>query len=156
MLMQKFLGSGNNVVSYFMPEMFESAGITNTDTQLLLNAINPIFSMLGAIYGASLLDKLGRRKMMLWGLAGSLFFYVLLTAFAANANANANLGYGVIVSICTQDLFKPKCACRWTGMRKHYTPSLLILVTRLLRHILRLGLYSTANAVQRGVSGEPD
>lgn len=85
-----------------MPEMFESAGITNTNTQLLLNAINPIFSMIGAIYGASLLDKLGRRKMMLWGLAGSLFFYILLTAFAANANANANLGYGVIVSICMQ------------------------------------------------------
>lgn len=107
--MQNYLGSGNNVVSYFMPEMFESAGITDTDTQLLLNAINPIFSMLGAIYGASLLDKLGRRKMMLWGLAGSLFFYILLTAFAANANANANLGYGVIVSICTQHPFKPTC-----------------------------------------------
>ncbi|KAH8763596.1 lactose permease [Diaporthe sp. PMI_573] len=102
-----FIGqwSGNNVVSYFMPEMFESAGITDTNTQLLLNAINPIFSMLGAIYGASLLDKLGRRKMMLWGLAGSLFFYILLTAFAANANAQPNLGYGVIVSIYCFGIF---------------------------------------------------
>lgn len=89
-----------------MPEMFESAGITDTNTQLLLNAINPIFSMLGAIYGASLLDKLGRRKMMLWGLTGSLFFYVLLTAFAANANAQPNLGYGVIVSICMSYTFQ--------------------------------------------------
>lgn len=96
-----FIGqwSGNNVVSYFMPEMMESAGITDVNTQLLLNAINPIFSMIGAVYGASLLDKLGRRKMMLAGLAGALFFYVLLTAFAANANANPKLGYGVIVSI---------------------------------------------------------
>lgn len=91
--------SGNNVVNYFMPEMFKTAGITNTDTQLLLNAINPIFSMLGAIYGASLLDRLGRRKMMLAGLAGSLFFYVLLTAFTANAGANPKLGVGVIVAI---------------------------------------------------------
>ncbi|CRK34472.1 hypothetical protein BN1723_014864, partial [Verticillium longisporum] len=66
-----FIGqwSGNNVVSYFMPEMIKQAGITNTDTQLLLNAINPIFSMIAAIYGASLLDKLGRRKMMLAGLS---------------------------------------------------------------------------------------
>lgn len=96
-----FIGqwSGNNVVSYFMPEMFATAGITNTDTQLLLNAINPIFSMIGAIYGASLLDKLGRRKMMLGGLAGSLFFYILLTAFTAHAGANSNMGYGVIVAI---------------------------------------------------------
>lgn len=82
-----------------MPEMFKTAGITNTDTQLLLNAINPIFSMIAAVYGASLLDKLGRRKMMLVGLAGSLFFYVLLTAFTAHAGSNPKLGYGVIVSI---------------------------------------------------------
>ncbi|KAF3769340.1 hypothetical protein M406DRAFT_52456 [Cryphonectria parasitica EP155] len=96
-----FIGqwSGNNVVSYFMPEMFAAAGITDTNTQLLLNAINPIFSMLGAVYGASLLDKLGRRKMMLAGLTGSLFFYILLTAFTANTGINSNLGYGVIVAI---------------------------------------------------------
>lgn len=91
--------SGNNVVSYFMPEMFKTAGITDTDTQLLLNAINPIFSMIGAVYGASLLDKLGRRKMMLSAMAAALFFYILLTAFTANAGANPNLGYGVIVAI---------------------------------------------------------
>lgn len=36
------------------------------------------------------------------------------------------------------------------------TLGLLILVTRLLRDILRLGLYSPANAVQRGMSGKPD
>lgn len=91
--------SGNNVVNYFMPEMVKTAGITDTDTQLLLNAINPIFSMLGAVYGASLLDRLGRRRMMLAGLAGSLFFYVLLTAFTASAAADPRLGVGVIVSI---------------------------------------------------------
>lgn len=149
-------GSGNNVVSYFMPEMFESAGITNTNTQLLLNAINPIFSMIGAIYGASLLDKLGRRKMMLWGLAGSLFFYILLTAFAANANANANLGYGVIVSICMRNPFKYICT-----RSERYAQQLRSKLTnfgtnRLLRHILRMGFYSFADAVQRGMSGEPD
>lgn len=110
-----------------MPEMFESAGITDTNTQLLLNAINPIFSMIGAIYGASLLDKLGRRKMMLWGLAGSLFFYILLTAFAANANAQPNLGYGVIVSICMQYPFKP--ALMWPATpRQHLGSRWLTLV----------------------------
>lgn len=96
-----FIGqwSGNNVVSYFMPEMFATAGITDTNTQLLLNAINPLFSLLGAVYGASLLDRLGRRKMMLMGLAGSLFFYILLTAFTANTHAHPKLGVGVIVAI---------------------------------------------------------
>ncbi|KAH9211971.1 general substrate transporter [Leptodontidium sp. 2 PMI_412] len=91
--------SGNNVVSYFMPAMIENAGIKSKNKQLLINAINPIFSMMGAIYGATLLDKLGRRFMMLAGLGGALFSYILLTAFTAESEKNASLSYGVIVSI---------------------------------------------------------
>ncbi|KAH7124764.1 lactose permease [Dactylonectria macrodidyma] len=97
--------SGNNVVSYFMPEMIKSAGITNTNTQLLINAINPIFSMIGAVYGASLLDRLGRRPMMLWGLTGALIAYIFLTAFTANTDNHPDLAYGVIVAIYVFGIF---------------------------------------------------
>lgn len=82
--------------------MIIQAGITDTNKQLLINAINPIFSMLGAVYGASLLDKLGRRTMMIAGLTGGLFSYCLLTAFTAEttkAGQGSSLAYGVIVSI---------------------------------------------------------
>jgi len=91
--------SGNNVVSYFMPLMVRNAGINDPNDQLLINAINPIFSMMGAVYGATLLDRLGRRKMLMGGLAGGLFFYILLTAFTATATKDNNLAYGTIVSI---------------------------------------------------------
>ena len=91
--------SGNNVVSYFLPEMIANAGIHSTNKQLLINAINPIFSMLAAVFGATLLDKLGRRKMMLGGLSGGLISYVLLTAFTASSQQHPNLAYGTIVSI---------------------------------------------------------
>ncbi|KAI5460558.1 lactose permease [Mariannaea sp. PMI_226] len=91
--------SGNNVVSYFLPEMIKSAGIKSTNTQLLINAINPIFSMIGAVVGASQLDKLGRRPMMLWGLLGGLISYIFLTAFTAQTSNHPNLAYGVIVAI---------------------------------------------------------
>lgn len=99
--MLSFFGqwSGNNVVSYFMPQMVKAAGITNTNTQLLINAINPIFSMIAAIVGASMLDKLGRRPMMLYSLVGCLAMYILLTAFSAESANTPNLSYGVIVSI---------------------------------------------------------
>lgn len=33
-----------------MPQMVKTAGITNSSTALLLNAINPIFSLIAAIY----------------------------------------------------------------------------------------------------------
>lgn len=88
-----------------MPEMIKSAGIKSTNTQLLINAINPIFSMMGAIYGASLLDKLGRRPMMLWGLTGALISYIFLTAFTADTDKHPNLAYGVIVAIYIFGIF---------------------------------------------------
>ncbi len=79
--------------------MIKQAGILDPNKQLLINAINPIFSMMGAVYGATLLDKLGRRTMMLAGLTGGLFSYILLTAFTASTASNPSLSYGVIVSI---------------------------------------------------------
>jgi MFS family permease len=104
-----------------MPQMFEQAGITNPSTQLLLTAINPIFSMLAAIYGATLLDKLGRRKMLLGGLAVGLFAYVLLTAFTAESENHPDLGYGVIVAIYVSSS-SHYCIIDWLGVTPCSSP----------------------------------
>ncbi|EXK78067.1 hypothetical protein FOQG_17248 [Fusarium oxysporum f. sp. raphani 54005] len=91
--------SGNNVISYFLPEMLKNAGMTNSNTQLLINAINGVICWLAATCGSSLLDKLGRRPMMMGGLTGCLLAYIMLTAFAAQSSNNKDLVYGVIVSV---------------------------------------------------------
>ncbi|KAK9412971.1 putative Major facilitator superfamily (MFS) profile domain-containing protein [Seiridium unicorne] len=109
--------SGNNVVSYFMPLMLKEGGITNTSTQLLLNAIYPISSMIASIVGAMLLDKVGRRKMLLGGLFGALGSYVMLTAFTAEAYINTSLIYGVIISIYLFGIF---FAGGWTPLQSLY------------------------------------
>jgi MFS family permease len=110
--------SGNNVVSYFMPSMVKQAGILDPDKQLLINAINPIFSMIAAVYGATLLDKLGRRKMLMGGLVGGLIAYIFLTAFTATATKENNLSYGVIVSIYIFGIF---FAWGWTPLQTLYS-----------------------------------
>lgn len=97
--------------------MVQNAGITNTSTQLLINAINPIFSMIGAMYGATLLDRLGRRKMLMWGLLGALIAYILLTAFTAASESKPDLSYGTIVSIY---LFGIVFAWGWTPLQTLY------------------------------------
>lgn len=109
--------SGNNVVSYFMPQMMLQAGITDVNKQLIITAINPIFAVIGAIYGATLLDKLGRRKMLMGGLIGGLFSYCLLTAFTAESFKNPNLSYGVIVSVYLFGIF---FAWGWTPLQTLY------------------------------------
>lgn len=100
-----------------MPAMVKNAGITDPNKQLLINAINPIFSMLAAIYGATLLDKLGRRKMLIGGLIGGLAAYVLLTAFTATSRPDNNLAYGTIVSIYLFGIF---FAWGWTPLQTLY------------------------------------
>ncbi|MBE3047855.1 MFS transporter, partial [Candidatus Bathyarchaeota archaeon] len=79
--------------------MIENAGITNTDTQLLLNAINPLASLFAAIAGTTVLDRFGRRKMMIGALVSSSVFFALVAAFTAESDGNKNMAYGVIVSI---------------------------------------------------------
>lgn len=97
--------------------MVKQAGIDDPNDQLLINAINPIFSMLAAIYGATLLDKLGRRKMLLGGLFGGLAAYIMLTAFTAASETKPKLSYGVIVSIY---LFGICFAWGWTPLQTLY------------------------------------
>lgn len=100
-----------------MPLMLKEAGITSSSTQLLLNAINPIFSMIAAICGATLLDKLGRRVMLLGGLLGALASYIMLTAFTAESYNNSNLVYGVVISIYLFGIF---FAGGWTPLQVLY------------------------------------
>jgi MFS family permease len=100
-----------------MPQMVKTAGITNNSTQLLINAINPIFSLIAAVYGATLLDKLGRRTMLMAGLVGALGAYIMLTAFTASAPANPNLAYGTIVSIYLFGIF---FSWGWTPLQTLY------------------------------------
>jgi MFS family permease len=97
--------------------MIKNAGIYDPNKQLLINAINPIFSMIAAVYGATLLDKLGRRKMLIGGLWGGLGAYILLTAFTATATPSNNLAYGTIVSIYLFGIF---FAWGWTPLQTLY------------------------------------
>lgn len=83
--------------------------------------------MLAASYGATLLDKLGRRKMLMGGLWGGLFAYVLLTAFTAFATPGNNLAYGAIVSIYLFGIF---FAWGWTPLQTLYVVECLENSTR--------------------------
>jgi hypothetical protein len=94
-----------------------NAGITRTNKELLINAIDPTFSTPDAIYDASLVDTLGRREMLMGGLAGGLFAYVLFTAFTATAKPDNNLAYGAIISIY---LFGICFAWGWTPFQTLY------------------------------------
>ncbi|CAK5266404.1 unnamed protein product [Mycena citricolor] len=72
--------AGNGLITYFLTVMMKNAGVTSPHKQLVYNFANSLLSAGGAFLGASLTDKLGRRRRL---YLGSLILGGLLAAVAA-------------------------------------------------------------------------
>ncbi|KAF7593618.1 hypothetical protein BBP40_011136 [Aspergillus hancockii] len=75
--------SGNNVISYYLPTLLNNVGITDTDTQLLLNIIYALTGWIAATIGTRFHDIVGRRKMFLGSTAGMVICLAVTAATAA-------------------------------------------------------------------------
>ncbi|EON99026.1 putative hexose transporter protein [Phaeoacremonium minimum UCRPA7] len=75
--------SGNALTSYYLSKVLNSINITDHKTQLLLNAGLQIWGFLSAVIFATLIDKVGRRKLFLIGMSGMGISYVIWTICSA-------------------------------------------------------------------------
>ncbi|ELU42263.1 sugar [Rhizoctonia solani AG-1 IA] len=58
--------SGNGMVTYFLPVLLGQAGITSQDKKLTLTfMLRRVTSMVGALIGSAIIDRLGRRALLL-------------------------------------------------------------------------------------------
>ncbi|KAK0119977.1 hypothetical protein ONS95_011401 [Cadophora gregata] len=71
--------SGNSITSYYLPVMVETAGIADSSTQLKLNGIYPVLCWLGAIFGARMTDRIGRRPLLIWSILFSSVCFAIIT-----------------------------------------------------------------------------
>ena len=85
---------GGSVISYYLPVILENVGITGSGEQLLLNALNTVFSFLGGIVGTLCVDKLGRRQLFIWGTLLTGLCYIPINVIAAEAKGNVGQGAG--------------------------------------------------------------
>ncbi|KAJ5259636.1 hypothetical protein N7478_012617 [Penicillium angulare] len=72
---------GNAIISYYLHLMLISMGITNTDTQLVVNGCVTINGLVWGVLFSTLIDRLGRRFLFLGGMAGMFVAFTLLTVF---------------------------------------------------------------------------
>jgi MFS family permease len=93
--------SGNGLVSYYLSKVFDSIGITDTTTQLLIQGILAIFNLGCAVTASFLVDRLGRRLMFITSAAGMLVFFTLQTVCSAEfaIHGNKNAAHAVIAFI---------------------------------------------------------
>ncbi|KTD75531.1 sugar porter family MFS transporter [Legionella waltersii] len=76
--------SGINVVIYFAPEIFKNLGLGSTTGQILATMGIGLVNLLVTIVAVLCVDKLGRRKLLLLGFAGTCLSLSALCIFSLN------------------------------------------------------------------------
>lgn len=77
-IFQQFVGI--NTVMYYSPTIFQLAGIVSNQTALLLSLVTAGLNALGSIWSIYLIDKTGRRNLLLISLSGVVVSLAVLTA----------------------------------------------------------------------------
>jgi len=92
--------SGNGLVSFYLNKVFDTIGITDPTTQLLINGILQIWNLFWALGAAFMVDKVGRRVLFLTSSGGMVLFFTLQTICSArfaingdNASAHAVIAF---------------------------------------------------------------
>ncbi|OGE47599.1 hypothetical protein PENARI_c040G08407 [Penicillium arizonense] len=87
--------TGVNIITYYSPRIFETLGITGTDTKLFATGFYGIAKALGmVIFSIWLVEKVGRRSGLIWGaFIGSLpMWYIGGYVFKADPEGAAARG----------------------------------------------------------------
>ena len=115
---------GGAVISYYLPSILNGVGITSSSQQLLLNALNTVFSFVSGILGSFAVDKLGRRTLFLWGTLLTGLCYIPINVLAAKANGHISTGngYAFIAMIFLYGIFWSFC---WTPLQALYPAEVL-------------------------------
>ena len=78
--------TGINTVIYYAPTIFQSAGMSSASTAILATAGIGVVNVLMTVVAMRLMDSVGRRPLLLCGLAGMVAMLVVLAAgFAVGA-----------------------------------------------------------------------
>jgi MFS family permease len=88
---------GIAVVSYYLTLVLDTVGVTDPDTQTLINGALQIFNFGAAVTAAFLVDRLGRRTLFIWSGAGMLISFVIWTACSAIFDERGSHGAGWVV-----------------------------------------------------------
>ncbi|KAK7470049.1 sugar transporter-like protein [Stygiomarasmius scandens] len=105
---------GCNAVIYFAPVIYESYVGLDRRLALILGGVNSTVYGISAFFSYSMIERLGRRKMFLWGTAGQAFAMFLaafcLIPFDLQGDRENTAFYGSVVGLF---LFLIAFGCTW-------------------------------------------
>lgn len=121
--------SGNSVTSYYLPNMIKIAGIDDAHFQLRLNGIYPVLCWVGAVFGARMTDKIGRRPLLLWSILFSSICFAIITG-TTKLSVEDNNKVATNTAITFVYLFGIVFSFGWTPLQSMYIAESLNSETR--------------------------
>ncbi|GCE20614.1 sugar porter family MFS transporter [Dictyobacter kobayashii] len=86
---QQFVGI--NTVIYYAPTIFQSAGVASASSAILATSVVGVVNVLATIVALFLVDRAGRRILLITGCIGMIIGLILLGIIFASGVANAGL-----------------------------------------------------------------
>ncbi|KAF8076264.1 general substrate transporter [Lyophyllum atratum] len=116
--------TGINLITYYATLLFERLGISDTKSRIIAagNATEYFIASLVAIF---IIDRIGRRKLMLFGATGQCITMVLLAVLGSINNSSARVISAVLLFV-----FNSFFAVGWLGMTWLYPAEIVGLRTR--------------------------
>jgi SP family galactose:H+ symporter-like MFS transporter len=89
---------GINAIIYYAPEIFQTAGLTKATSSILATAGIGLINVIFTIVAVTLLDRFGRRKMLLTGVGGIMLSLMIVTTAFSFGVTSLSLAWGIIAS----------------------------------------------------------
>lgn len=121
--------SGNSLMSYYMPAMLQTAGITEEHKVLALNGTNPALNLIAAVIGARLSDPIGRRPLLIISIIICSCCFAIITGTSIQATSTGNSAAGG-ASIAFIFIFSITFSVGWTPLQSMYPVENLTTQTR--------------------------
>ncbi|EFX05030.1 hexose transporter [Grosmannia clavigera kw1407] len=116
--------SGNNIISYYLGQMLDQAGITDSTTQLEINIVLSLWCLVVALVGTYTLDNVGRKPLAIYS---SIALTILIFVFGAltKTYGNSTQTSGIYGTVAVLFLFQGAYSFAWTPLAMLYPPEIL-------------------------------
>ncbi|KIY64080.1 general substrate transporter [Cylindrobasidium torrendii FP15055 ss-10] len=89
--------SGINLITYYAPVIFQKSLGMSRDMSLMLSGFNGLAYFLSSLVPIPLIERLGRRKLMIFGASGQCICMILLAAMTEDVGNKAK---GIVAAVC--------------------------------------------------------
>ena len=91
--------TGINTIFYYGPQIFALAGVSSDKSAIFATLLLAVTNVLATIIALALVDKVGRKPLLYWGVGGMTISLFLL-AYCFHSQAALGSSLGIVATVC--------------------------------------------------------